>query len=90
MRLLPMAVISEERGAFRKRFRKASEDQDGRCCEFLCQTPITVIAKVFGCQPFQLRSAADMFPGSGAESAFLNEFYIMDVILNRALASCDG
>jgi hypothetical protein len=76
-----MAVIP---GAFRKRFRKASEDQDGRCCDFLCQTPIAVIAKAFGCEPFQLRSAADMFPGSRPESEFLNECYIMDVILNRA------
>jgi hypothetical protein len=25
-----------------------------------------------------------MFPGSGLQSEFLNDFYIMDVILNRA------
>jgi hypothetical protein len=73
MRLLSSAVIPEERGAFRKRFRKASKDQDGRCCDFVCQTPITVIAKAFGCEPFQLHSAADMFPGSQSESEFLNE-----------------
>jgi hypothetical protein len=64
MPLLSMAVIPEERGAFPKRFWKASEDQDGWCCDFLRQTPITVIAKAFGCEPFQLRSAADMFPWS--------------------------
>jgi hypothetical protein len=80
-----MAVIPEERDAFRKQFRKASEDQGGRCCDFLFQTPITAITKAFGCEPFQLRSAADMFPGSRTESAkFLNKLYIMDVILKRA------
>ena len=56
----------------------------GRCCKFLCQTPIAVIAKAFGCKPFQLRSAADMFPGSRTESESLNEFFILDVVLNRA------
>jgi hypothetical protein len=79
-----MVVIPEERGAFWKRFQKACEDQDRRCCDFLCQTPIAVIAKALGCEPFQLRSTADMFPGSQMESEFLNKFYIMDVILNLA------
>ena len=84
MRLLSMTIIPEERGAFWKQFWKASEDQDERCCDFLCQTPIADIAKAFGCEPLQLRSAADMFPGSRTESEFLNEFYIMDFILKRA------
>jgi hypothetical protein len=84
MHLLSMAVVPEERGAFMQRFREASRDEDGRCCEFLCQTPIAVIAKAFGCKPFQLRLAADMFPGSRTESEFLNEFFILDVVLNRA------
>jgi hypothetical protein len=79
-----MAVVPEERGAFRQRFREASSDEDGRCCKFLRQTPIAVIAKAFGCEPFQLRSVADMFPGSRTESEFLNEFFILDVVLNRA------
>ena len=36
--------------------------------------------------PFKL---SDMFPGSGVESEFLNEFYVMDVILNRSLSPAD-
>jgi hypothetical protein len=35
MRLLSMAVIPEERGAFRKQFWKACKDQEERCCDFL-------------------------------------------------------
>ena len=81
MSLLSMAVVPEERSAFRQRLKTASVDG---CCEFFCQTPIGVIAKAFGCEPFRLRSAADMFPASGLQSEFLDEFYIMDVILNRA------
>ncbi|KAI2495151.1 hypothetical protein MHU86_19382 [Fragilaria crotonensis] len=76
-----MAVVPEERSAFRQRFRTAS---GVGCSEFLCQTPISVVAEAFGCKPFRLRSAADMFPESGLQSEFLNEFYVMDVILNRA------
>ncbi|KAI2495676.1 hypothetical protein MHU86_18860 [Fragilaria crotonensis] len=67
--------------AFRQRFRTAS---GVGCNEFLCQTPISVVAEAFGCKPFRLRSAADMFPESGLQSEFLNEFYVMDVVLNRA------
>ena len=96
MSLLSMAVVPEERSAFRRRFRNArrSQDRDRGCREFLCQTPIAVIAKAFGCEPFRLRSAADMFPESGLQSEFLNEFYVMDVVLNRApspaVLTCDG
>lgn len=62
MSLLSMAVVPEERSAFRRRFRNArrSQDRDRGCREFLCQTPIAVIAKAFGCEPFRLRSAADI------------------------------
>jgi hypothetical protein len=81
MSLLSMAVVPEERSAFRQRFRTAS---GVGCSEFLCQTPISVVAEAFGCKPFRLRSAADMFPESGLQSEFLDEFYVMDVILNRA------
>ena len=52
--------------------------------QFFCQTPISVLSKAFECEPLQLRSAAEMFPESGLQSEFLNEFYVMDVILNRA------
>ena len=60
--LLSMAIIPEERAAFRKRFREASNDVDAGGCKFFCHTPIPVIASAFGCEPFQLRSAAGMFP----------------------------
>ena len=50
-----------------------------------CRTRISVLLKVFECEPLQLHSAADMFPESGLQSEFLNEFYVMDVILNRLL-----
>jgi len=81
MSLLSMAVVPEGRSEFRQRFRAAS---GVGCSEFLCQTPISVIAEAFVCKPFRLLSAADMFPESGLQSEFLNEFYMMDVILNRA------
>ena len=83
MSLLSMAVVPEDRRAFQQRFDDAREGKAGRHNLF-CQTPISVIAKAFQSQPFQLRDAADMFPQSGLESYFLNEFYIMDAILNRA------
>jgi hypothetical protein len=84
MSLLSMAIVPEERGAFRRRFRDASKAEDGSAREFLCKTPIGVVAKAFECEPVQLRSAADMFPEPRIQSGFLNEFYVMDVILNRA------
>jgi hypothetical protein len=62
MSLLSMAIVPEERGAFRRRFLDASKDDDGSAREFLCKTPIGVVAKAFECEPVQLRSAADMFP----------------------------
>ena len=83
MSLLSMAIAPEERGAFRRRFRDASRDDDGSAREFLCKTPIGVVAKAFECEPVQLRSAADMLPEPRIQSGFLNEFYVMDVILNR-------
>jgi hypothetical protein len=62
----------------------ATKHNDGRHSGFFCQTPNSVVGKAFGCEPLQLRLAADMFPESWIESEFLNEFYIMDIILNRA------
>ncbi len=84
MDLLSMAVVPEERHVFRQRFEGARNDENGACCNFLCQTPITVLSKAFECERLQLRSAADMFLESGLQSEFLNEFNVMDVILNRA------
>ena len=82
--LLLMAIVPEERSAFRRQFRDATKDKDGSAREFLCKTPIGVVAKAFESEPVQLRSAANMFPESRIQSGFLNDFYVMDVILNRA------
>ncbi len=91
MSLLSMAVVPEERRAFRRRFRRAKKaSAPGECGlvgEFLGgRTPIRVVATAFGWEPFRLRSIADMFPESGMQSNFLNEFYVMDVIANRRSA----
>ena len=89
MSLLSMAVVPEERRAFRRRFRRANKDgvDRGPVDEMLGgRTPIRVVASAYGCQPFRLCSLADMFPESGMRSNFLNEFYVMDVILNRQVA----
>jgi hypothetical protein len=94
MLLLSMGVVPEERRAFRRafrrRFRLAKKTSAGECGlvgEFLGgQTPIRVVATAFGWELFHLRSTADMFPESGMQSNFLNEFYVMDVIVNRRSA----
>ncbi|KAI2493085.1 hypothetical protein MHU86_21469 [Fragilaria crotonensis] len=91
MSLLSMAVVPEERRAFRRRFRRAKKaSAPGECGlvgGFLGgRTPIRVVATAFGWEPFRLRSIADMFPESGMQSNFLNEFYVMDVIVNRRSA----
>jgi hypothetical protein len=89
MSLLSMAVVPEERRAFRRRFQRANKDggDRGPANEMLGgRTPMGVVASAYGCQPFQLSSLADMFPESGMRSNFLNEFYVMDVILNRRAA----
>ncbi|KAI2493451.1 hypothetical protein MHU86_21108 [Fragilaria crotonensis] len=65
MRLLSMAVIPEERSAFRRRFRRASKDERKHAKSEqsnLCHVPMSWIAKAFQCEPFQLRRAGDMFP----------------------------
>jgi hypothetical protein len=62
MPLLLMAIVPEERGAFRRRFWDVSKDDDGSARKFLCKTPIRIVAKAFKCEPVQLRLAANMFP----------------------------
>ena len=92
MQLLSMAVVPEERKEFRRRFRTAMRDEvfvkrEERPCgrdKSLCgRTPMTVVGRAFECMPVQLCSADGIFPESGSRSGFLNDFYIMDVILNR-------
>ena len=95
MSMLSMAVIPEEMRAFRQRFCQASKKDDKRnnmeqkpCAigvSDMCAVPISWIAKTFKCKPFQLHCApGNMFPESRIESEFLNEFYVIDVVLNRA------
>ena len=85
MKLLSMlAVVPEERHVFRQKIRGARKDVNGACSDFLCRTLISVHLKAFEYKPLQLRLAADVFPESRLQSEFLNEFYVMDVILNWA------
>jgi hypothetical protein len=72
--MLSMAVIPEERKAFRQRFCQASRkdvegnDIEQKPCAFgvsdMCTVPISWIAKAFKCKPFQLRCTGDMLPES--------------------------
>jgi hypothetical protein len=59
MSFLSMAVNLEEGSAFRQVFQKASKDEDGGCCKFLCPTTVGVIAKAVGCKLIQLHSTAN-------------------------------
>jgi hypothetical protein len=78
-----------EKAWFRRQFQRAKKDggECGPVSEFLFGwTPIHVVSSAYGCEPFRWRLVADMFPESGMQSKFLNEFYVMDVILNRQVA----
>ena len=84
--LLCKAVIPSERAAFRDRFdREMGPDALKTAENHVCNTPLRWVREAFGMQedPQKLREMADMFPSHGSESEFLDEFYIMDVILNR-------
>ena len=70
-----MRLGKDSRGHARMRTARAA---------IFCRTRISVLLKVFECEPLQLRLAANMFPESGFQSEFLNEFYVMDVILSWA------
>jgi hypothetical protein len=92
--LLSRAVVPEERDEFEGRFRevatagKEEHHPDDDTC--IGRTPLSWISWAYQCEyPFQLRHLGDMFPNTGIESEFLDEFYIMDVILNRC-PSPDG
>ncbi len=53
--LSTMAVVPEERRAFRPRFQRAKKDGEecGLVCKFLGgRTPIHVVARTYGCEPF--------------------------------------
>lgn len=83
MQLLSMAVFPEERCAFRHHFWDASRDEDGRCCKFVSHSDhcrreglrMGTVPSAFG---------GRHVPESRTESEFLNEFFILDVKLNRA------
>ena len=94
--LLSMSVTPEDRRGFRERFQAVATDDDrqngGATRDgIICNTCLSWIAHAYGCEtpPLQLREIGDMFPLSGTESSYLNEFYIMDVILNRSPLSPD-
>ena len=95
MALLSMAVTPEDRPVFQERFQAVATDDDrqnGGASRngVICNTCLSWIAHAYECKtPLQLRETGDMFPSSGSESPYLNEFYIMDVILNRSLLSPD-
>ena len=107
MLMLSMAVVPEERAAFRARFRQARREHgnnvgndaatDNTACNRNCGlhdkcagdealvgvTPIRWIGKAFESDPYQLVSPEEMFPESRTESDFMNDIYVLDVILNR-------
>ena len=92
MALLSMAVPPEDRSAFVDRFCSFKTGEAEPACPStgtVCMASAAWIAGAYGCDiALPLRSAADMFPSSGMMSCFLNEIYVMDVILNRA--PCSG
>jgi hypothetical protein len=88
MALLSRAVVPEERREFERRFRGVATavDDSGEHQNAACvgKTPLNWISTAYECEyPSQLQHVGEMFPNSGTESEFLDEFYIMDVILNR-------
>ncbi len=90
-----MTVIQEERGSFRERFGLAARHDKRRNhrerFSRICNIPISWIARAYECDmPYRLWHAGDMLPVSGVESAFANKFYVMDVILNRAMSPDGG
>ena len=71
--LLSMAVVPEERRAFRRRFQRAKKDS-GECGPvskfFGGRTPIHVVSRAYKCEPFRLRSHTEMFPNRGCSRIF--------------------
>ena len=86
MALLSRAVVPEERGEFERRFREVAPIKDEERPDVACigRTPLNWISWAYQCEyPFQLQHVGEMFQESGTVSEFLDEFYPMDVILNR-------
>ena len=85
--LLSMAIIPEERVFFRELFWLAAQHKRRYHRErfsCVCNIPISWIAQAYRCDmPLGLRHPGDVFPNSELESAFFNDFHIVDVILNR-------
>lgn len=94
MALLSKAVVPEERYEFERRFREVATSGDSELPAVtarICKTPLSWISWAYQCKyPMQLRHAGEMFPDSGTVSEFLDEFYVMDVILNRCPHGGDG
>jgi hypothetical protein len=91
--LLSRAVIPLERAEFCARFERemfhfgtdavVREDTEPE----ICNTPVRWVREAFDMQedPLRLRYMEDMFPEHGTPSECLQEFYILIVILNRAV-----
>jgi hypothetical protein len=59
-------------------------DGEHRDAARIGDTPLNWISEAYQCEyPTQLKHAGEMFRASGTASRFLDDFYIMDVILNR-------
>ena len=103
MTLLSMAIPPENRPSLCEHFSlcvkdnvmmvKTAEWRNYLRCD-IHHTDISWIAEAYGCpQPQPLHSPEDMFPASAIQSGmqlgFMNEFHIMDVILNRCFSPED-
>ena len=93
MALLSRAVVPEERGEFERRFRDVATTGEEERPDVACigKTPLNWISWAYQCDyPFQLPHVGEMFRESGTVSDSLDEFYLMDVILNRCPYDRDG
>ena len=84
--LLTRDVVPEEHGEFERHFWEVATGGDGerRNAASVGNTPLNWISYAYGCEyPTQQKHAGEMFPASGTASRFLDDFYIMHVILNR-------
>lgn len=93
MALLSRAVVPEERSEFERRFQDVATTGEEERPDDACigKTPLNWISRAYQCDyPFQLTHMNEMFRESGTVSEYLDEFYLMDVILNRCPYGQDG
>lgn len=86
MALFSRAVGPEIRDKFVQRFELEMRGGKEMDDILICDTPIRWLRNAYRCpDPTPINGASDMFPNSGDVSAFLNEFFVMDVVLNRSV-----